>query len=496
MPANNFTLLILSALLAAVVACKDNTATPTAAQSRATGKTTFQIIDRSNLPPAATNPYPDCLFSAKVKMTDGTFAFVNLPGFLDRKPQPAAALKPGDTVSASLVPLDQAPEDIQRLQIADKFADFVLPQYYSPNIRIIESSKIAVSPSPESIPTIPPQRYLRPSKQDAYSVQRQRRIDTEKQRIRNLLDQNGGSWEKWRHQITPIEKQLKERADQAGGFLKSGPHFFRSIPSKVFRELCDDDIHLGPIGMLRLLNAELARIGIDLIVVPFPEKEIVNLTQFDPNLPSDIVAVPDRLRLHLQLLEHDIEVIDLAPALRAALDEHDQVFMPSSDPHPLHGGIAVTSLAIAERLKDYGIGNATMMPSFITETQQFTIADSSAEDLSETGPFTAVRALPPPNFTPQTPTYMLAGDSFLHVPYRYVKDASIPSHVAAYAGGQGAKIVQEGGSNHLLVSLARRPKETFQNQRVCFFVFGPRRFRASHQLTEEIYHWLPALLPH
>lgn len=466
----------------------------------------FEVLERSDHPGHKTSDYSDCLYTARLRLVDANssggdpkLVMGAIPAFLDRNLQTGAAVKPGDRIRAISTPFDKAPERYRRMQTADRFGDYLLDYLLLTDIEIVATRLVGEVAGPVVAeverPKISPARYVRGPSQGLLAQRRQARMEREKARIESLLQTHGGSWDAWMKQLKgPLrELDLMGRASQFAS--RKGNLYFNRLPLKNYEELCEDDPLTGPLGALRLLNAELHRLGIDLIVVPFPTKEDIHAGRFT-NQPDETEMNPQRLRFHRLLLEHDIEVLDLAPALRKALTEYEFVYFDNRDVHPADGGIQVAGKEIAAVLRDYdlGVDAANVLP-----------VEASVLHVTEEVPgfvlgakYPATRVIFPqmPAVSPDVQRRVIfQGDSFLNVPSHFVTHATVADHAGRYLGFEPETVLREAGANLILQDLARTPRERLQGRQVLVFVFGPTRLRSPRSgLARADYEWHHALL--
>ncbi len=465
----------------------------------------FEVVERSEFPDPRTSDYADCLFTARLRVldpNDGNGAKIVIgviPAFRERKLQPGSGMRPGDKIRGTSIPFDKAPENLRRMQTADRFGDYLTEMRLLPDVRIIEKAGTTIAPlaTPSLIvaPAIPPDRFVRAHGADAIALRRKARIETEVGRIRTKLKAHGGTWEAWMNELRGAHGKLEAQSRLNDFNLTNGNLHFTRLPFHTYEELCADDPHTGPVGALRLLNAELHRLGIDLLVVPFPAKEDVNAHRFlDTHGPEDELN-PQRLRFHLHLLEQNIEVLDLTPALRRALDAHEFIFFNNRDPHPVDGGIQVAGREIANLLRDYGLGAREPLP---VEPGTFTITDQTPGFIVG-AKYPAARVVFPgvsPVPASVQRRVIFQGDSFLHVPSRFVAHATIADHSGRYLGFKPDRFLREAGANLILQDLARMPRAEFAGRKVLVFVFGPTRLRSPRAgLSRADHQWHLALLP-
>jgi hypothetical protein len=501
-------------------ASKDKKAAKAAASKEIIGE--FIVIERTDTPDPKTSDYADCLYTAKLQVvavdggldgkeekdtagaadgreeTDAHIILAAMPAFLNRKLQGGHELAVGDRFRARWVAFDEAPEKFRKMQTADKFGDYLLEYRLVTDAKLVRRGApitvAAVAGAQEKMPEIPKERFIRAEGTGVYAERRKARMARELARMKSELDSNGGSWEAWITKLEPYHEELEKRAKEAGGTLKQDQHVFSRLGLQCYFDLTQDDPHVGPLAALRLLNAELQRHGIDLVVVPFPNKEDVNAHKFlgqHPDAPTELN--PCRIRCLMRMLEHDIEVIDLVPALRAGLDAHPFVYYDNRDTHPADGGIQIAAGEAAKVLADYDLlpANQSLLP---TETTEFMI-EKDMEYFTKGSRYPAHRVLFSADAKPNR-AVLLQGDSFLSVPTNYVHHATVADHIGRHLGYRPDKLVREAGANLILQDLARLPKSELEGRKVLFFVFGPTRLRSPHSpLMSPELHWHLALLP-
>ena len=495
---------------------KKNAAKAASASKEIIGE--FIVIERTETPNPKTSEYADCLYTAKLQVVtvdgglEGTeeksavagskaepqIILAALPAFLNRKLQPGHELAVGDRFRARWLAFDAAPEKFRKMQTADKFGDYLLEYRLVTDAKLVRRgaplTPAAVAGAQEKLPEIPKERFIRAEGTGVYAERRKARMARELARMKGELEANGGSWETWMKKLEPYQEELEKRAKEAGGTLKQDQHVFARLGLQCYFDLTQDDPHVGPLAALRLLNAELQRHGVDLVVVPFPNKEDVNAHKFlsqHPDAPRELN--PCRIRCMMRLLEHDIEVIDLVPSLRSALDEHPFVYYNNRDTHPADGGIQVAGREVAKVLADYDLVPANQPPLPIERTEF--VIEKDMDYFTKGSRYPAHRVLFPADAKPRREV-LLQGDSFLSVPANYVPGATIADHIGRHLGFRPDKLVREAGANLILQDLARLPKAELDGRKVLFFIFGPTRLRSPHSpLMSPELHWHLALLP-
>ena len=476
----------------------------------------FIVIERTETPDPKSSEYADCLYTAKLQVVavdggldgkeeksgvadgkeEAQIILAAMPAFLNRKLQTGHELAVGDRFRARWVAFEEAPEKFRKMQTADRFGDYLLEYRLVTDAKLVRRgapiTAAAAAGAQEKLPEIPKERFIRAEGTGVYAERRKARITRELARMQAELDANGGTWEAWMKKLAPYQEDLEKRTKEAGGTLKQDQHVFARLGLQCYFDLTQDDPHVGPMAALRLLNAELQRHGIDLVVVPFPNKEDVNAYKFlGKDAPEELN--PCRLRCMMRLLEHDIEVIDLVPGLRTALDEHPFVYYDNRDTHPADGGIQVAGREVAKVLADYDLVPANQQPLPIERTEF--VIEKDMEYFTKGSRYPAHRVLFNADVQPRREV-LLQGDSFLSVPANYVPGATIADHIGRHLGFRPDKLVREAGANLILQDLARLPKTELEGRKVLFFIFGPTRLRSPHSpLMAPELHWHLALLP-
>lgn len=491
------------------VSCRENAppaSVPVSALQTTANVKVFEVLERSDHPGHKTSDYADCLYTARLReegaasRDEARIVIGAIPAFLDRKLQSGAAVKPGDRIRAVWMTFDSAPEKYRRMQTADRFGDYLLEYVLLTDIEIISTRQVSEVQAPVlaemSMERIPASRFMRQQGRGALAERRLARLDREKARIEALLKSHGGTWTEWMKEIKAPLRRLNLMGRASNFASRKGNLYFNRLPLKNYEELCEDDPQTGPVGALRLLNAELQRLGIDLIVVPFPTKEDVNAGRFT-DLPDDTELNPQRLRFHRLLLDYDIEVLDLAPALRSGLDHYEFVYFDNRDVHPADGGIQVAGREIAQVLKDYGLGLDMDKPLPVQDSVLHVTEEVPGFVLGARYPASRV-LFPMETKVPEglQRRVIFQGDSFLNVPSHFVTQATVADHVGRHLGFKPETMLREAGANLILQDLARMPKARLEGRQALVFVFGPTRLRSPRSgLARADYQWHQALLP-
>lgn len=479
-----------------------------------------QIVVCSPLPDPARSEYKDCLFSAElsvIKPLSGPKTHRHVvaffPGFLDRKLQPEALLKLGDIVRVHLTPFERTPRAIQGLQRSDAVDDFALTTWFctasvklpgsAESFRRATANEFLTDESDRPTAAAPvPAAY--PRSERAFAL-RKRAIEADRRRIEADLSRNGGSWKEWENRLRAFHRDLQRQlAASPTGRLDSGRFHFRSMTEHSYRELCDDmDAGKpGPLPMLSNLNEQLRLRGIDLIVAPIPHKEEVHADEFSSLAPADGIFLANRLRFLRQLLDADIEVIDLVPALRQARQEFDWLFYDADDFHPADGAIQVAAREVARRLDRYDFRKAAGHVPLQSrlKVDEFTITDAAGGmKIGARYPATVVELLGGGRILRENAEcnspLVLMGDSVTIVPPQFGDQATIRAHLAHLTGIIPDHLTSMGGSAQAMRHLAREGGHFLSDRAALVFVFAPTRLFGYLSKTGEGAGWDLVNLP-
>jgi hypothetical protein len=344
-----------------------------------------KLVEISPIPDPKKSLYKDCLVTAKVRVHEARPA-AGAPAtivaifwaFKDRALQPAALLKAGDAVSITAVPWGRAGVDIQQTRQSDEITEVDLPIYWADTVIRADAAKLP-PPLPETAkatPTAKPDSAPAAVPKD-YAVAAQRRADMEAERkwILAALERNGGTWEAWAQKLKPFidDVNAKLRAAPVQTFTTGSPPDQKPAPLRLLVRdgymLGQDAItHYPPVweasatspasGIvpgLKVFRDELARRGIDLILLPVPTKESFCSRKFSDLAPADGIVSPQLLRHYLELMDNDIEVINLTRGMLEsdAKNEFPCYYNWTMDHHWADGGRIVGARIVAERLKRY-----------------------------------------------------------------------------------------------------------------------------------------------
>ena len=433
-----------------------------------------RVAQTSRVPAPATSPYAECLVACRLQRLGKYSLHGPVPAgatneciglfwaFRDRKPGPGMEYKEDDLLTCYVVPPEKIAADIRQIQVADDIGDPLLPVFYAAR----DERAPAKAPVLRNVPTPPP------------VLSREEALASDLRRIREMVGRNGGSYSNWIERTSVAREELLARVGKEGELLIDGRISYTGIhglapPPPGWPGL--------QVEVLSSMKRQLARRGIDLIVVPIPFKDLVNAPFFTEAFGPDAVADPWRYQMFEALLEAGIETLDLLPALRAAWPAPARVYYNAVDSHPAEGALLVTARAIAERLARYSLPRD--LEQVWTQEVGFAIPrlarfEAFPESAKTGTPYAATRifapdGVPVPDLGRPGAPILLLCDSFGGVPERYgVDSASLLPQLAGETGLIAEKIERGGGGPHMMKHLGQLPPETLHNRKVCLLVIN------------------------
>ena len=459
---------------------------------------TAQIVRKSEIPDPLRSDYADCLYTAEVKIvglarSDEKRApremVLALPAFQKRQRSPEADFAAGELIDAEIVPHEDAPEVIKTMQRSDQMDRFELRVY-----DVVRSSHCAkaladfrplpdsafLPPTDEPVATAEPAPVHYPWSAKAASDRRQC-MERDIAMLQNAFARHGSDWGRWDNELDPFYTDLETKTDAAAkGQLIQGHFGFHRLPLRKYKGLCEDGKAgvAGPLTMLKSMNEQLRQRGIDLIVVPFPTKEDVDADVFSNLAPADGWYEPYREQFMLLMLQADIEVIDLVPALRAERAHFPFLFYDYGDDHPADGAIQVAATEIAKRLQRYDLREGA--PPLDLHLEPAEVERNGGAGLMHYPATRVVTQDGKPLFTPDNSgsPVIIMGDSYTRIPHRYLAGGdgcAMPMHLAYKIGILPDSLAQMGGSNQAMRLLAREGGNYLAHRRVLVFVFAHTR---------------------
>ncbi len=503
-------LLVLIATLIAIIKYSRKDASPS------TGVITLNgtLLAVSELPKPEDSAYQDCLQVVKLQVADKSHAsgstdrlpseiLVAWSGFENRKLSPYSKLTLGTELEITALPFHQTRPEIRSMQKVDSLDDFTSPLFFATQIVVAQSPNVHPLPAPslaagrqgihQKADENPARNLDRTPSQ--HSESRLAAIKSDRQQIARSLRTNGSDWDIWSKKLVPFYDRLRARAGENGGMLRHGGEFFSRSYDHRFGELMSVADQSPALEMIVAFDRALANQGIDLIVVPFPFKEEINAHHFDAQAPITGTLSPQRLRFIDWLLERDVEVVDLEPALRRAAETSEKLFYDYADLHPARDGIEVAAKVIAERLRRYELPQEWQQLSL--KDIKFTMPESYRDrfphlpakaEYSARQVLTSEDKLLPEN-TPESPL-LLVGDSFVRAPGLYeVKSSSLREHLAYLTGVLGRDLSVKGGAPQTMLNLQREGADILTGCQVCIMVFAQYPLFVDPDKIDEAEQW-------
>ncbi len=467
-----------------------------------------EVVSISKVPDPQAVTYPDCLVVGEYRVLEKLGdvrvperILVALPAFLNRELQPAADLRPGQLCRLQLPGNFRDKGDLGMLQMADDIGRTDLPLYYT---RMLEREPRPLSAFPSRpagyfatanhVLKAPLAAVRYPWSEKAAEMRRVA-MEADLKAIQTALDAHGGDWDAWDKALAPFHADLREKveASPTGKELLKGPHYFRTLRNKDYKAVTDDASR-GPLNMITTLHRQLRERGIDLIVVPFPAKEMVNAHHFSDLAPKDGIYSVWRLKFTHDLLKAGVEVIDLTAALQENKDRHPWIFYDAADLHPAAGAIQIAAEHIAARLARYELHKRPEWPGIkykLVPTQVTAREDSQLGEVRPGAQYPAVQVIAEDGSMVEVVEHsrspvLIIGDSFTVVPGPQVPSASIPAHLAHHLGEVPTQLVSLGGSEKAMRMLAREEGSYLAGRAAVVFIFSPSRLLGAGSYTGEV----------
>jgi SGNH hydrolase-like domain, acetyltransferase AlgX len=239
----------------------------------------------------------------------------------------------------------------------------------APRPALVALASLALAGCSASAPTVarvkadpPPVSSVSPAPDPAVAKARADQMQADRLAIEGECQRAaGGSWDAWERATSPYRKALRKN-------IAAVPVVLRQKGGAPAQEL-DIAVSLDASQHARAVVAAsqwLRKRGIDLIFVPVPRKAEVYAENFLDPCPTDGIIAPHVRRTLLSLMEQNVEVVDVFPALRA---ERSRPLYNATDPHWSADGAGVAAKLLAGRLRRYGdtsgillIGNSFTPP--------------------------------------------------------------------------------------------------------------------------------------
>ena len=226
-------------------------------------------------------------------------------------------------------------------------------------------------------------------------------------------------------------------------------------------------------------DRKLKAIGVDLIVVPVPTKIEAYAREFETAVPAGIPISLGRLEDMLYLLDHDVEVVDVLPAILSMMTDQDATPLYETSGHHVSGlGVRRLGELVAARIARYALAGR--------DPGRF--SDVERNSVEPAGPSLPMRVWEvhldgaPYDHVPRSPVIVI-GDSNAFVYGR----ASWASHIARATGIPVTDISKNTGAPTAHARLAAQGLAMLRERRVVVWIMS-----ASHM---ERWPWRKADIP-
>lgn len=299
---------------------------------------------------------------------------------------------------------------------------------------------------------------------------RKKALSKDLRRIRKLLEGHG-SWNSWQEELKPFLDELWYRQKDEGKYLIQGRRFFHRL--FILLRVLGDAEHRPNIALecLTALDKYLKSKNIDLILVPVPFQEEIYAANFSDKVPADGISLPSNLRFMQDLLRADIEMIDLAPALKEAnRKEVQDIYYNNIDHHPASRGVAIIAQEISKRLARY---NFKQDLEYVYVSPDLYPSGKGYEHHEQ---YLSAEAILTPDLKPlklneNSPIYIV-GDSNTRIPNKFggPVNTQIAYQIARFTGVV-PKLSTQIKSTKVMRGLLRNGKEKLLSSKVVVFLF-------------------------
>lgn len=397
------------------------------------------VLEVSVLPAAAGNPYPDCLMAVDLQLLDPpagmeTRVSALFLGFTKRVNTAARGLQAGMQLDVQLRDRADDVAPFREMQVADTLKAIGLPPY-----RVMEW---ALAADKASFPLLAPLGdspvgQLRAPALPLLSAAQLQRVVADR-----LL----------RDQLEPAPLPVGST---------TLPYVWN--PDGRWESAVRDS--------LRELQISFRALGTDLIVLPFPPRPLVE------SLRESARSTPVFYdRMMRDFMAHELEVIDLLPAL--LVGEGAYYYEDTADIHPADAGLQLAAREIAARIAEYTEGEPYELQRspVAFRHDRYPLPDREYMDTEATRVLWQGQGLVFPELGP----LLLFGDSFVKVPNGYgVDSANIAAQVAYELGHLPSYFTRPGDAHRIGRHLAQQQPSFLAGRKVAVFFFnGENVFRA------------------
>jgi alginate O-acetyltransferase complex protein AlgJ len=190
---------------------------------------------------------------------------------------------------------------------------------------------------------------------------REQAINRTLRTLRGQIEAHGGSWEAWSAELGPFREDVRTFLNSRGGWAKRGENgfYFNAVSlGLLLRDALDaQEPDKRPFEAILSLDRQLKARGVDLIVMPIPDKVAVYPDYVAERVPPDRCVSLAMKRMMVRLLESDVEVIDLYTLFRDyrnATEDRIRLYN-KRDTHWHNVGAQLAAAAIGRRLRRYAV---------------------------------------------------------------------------------------------------------------------------------------------
>ena len=445
----------------------------------------------SKLPPAAKSDYPDCYYTAMLRVeriisgqSIPQKVILVLPGFFSRKYAPESKFKVGDKLHATVVPFSTMPDSVKQTQQADDIDSPNLDFYYANKITQIQKFKIIDNSVPfAEMKVAQGENFIRPVDVSANAA-RHETMRRDLDQINKMLADHGGDWDKWYDSLKDYRKHYdqlyksKARKWVGNSFYSAGYGPEDPIYTKEF------------INSIIVLKNYLLKRNIDLILVRVPFKGEVSSDLFLP-LPQDTAPNPQVLRMYKELIEADVEIVtDLLPRARNNRSKYPLMYwyQDFDDQHAAEGMSWTIAEALAERVKRYEAISKVNKIKYVRESissEEDKWRWPSGNDRYNQGDYVTFSAIRNPDGTvpklsqgKESPILFM-GSSYMANP-NSERGVSTPQYFSFLTGVPIDALLRMGADLSIFRALDREGDVFLKNRAVCIFQFGPYSSRGAN----------------
>ena len=322
------------------------------------------------LPDPQTAPYGDCDYAVKFVYQSGDKqkeSIVLMPGFRSRKMCPEAAYIENHEgfYEMSLCDFWDAPEADQSRQNVNTFDAEIEEVFFLRKIRKIESIANDTGQGGQDIVRSIIEIKKHPLHTQEAVQARKAAIAGDLKYLDELFMKHGGSLSTWEEELAPVWKSFINPSQD--GLVQVGDAIVTKLLYDVKSRTLPRAESYGKTAANALINLNnlLKQQNIDLIVVPYPDGYDMAFEYFCRVKSSDGFAKPKDLAFIRYLLQNDVEVINLYPALLEGQKKH-RYFYNYPDYHPNCFSYEVAAGLIAERLQRYSYDHSSYRVKAVT----------------------------------------------------------------------------------------------------------------------------------